>query len=178
VRAPRLDLPLMDLELLDALLADDRESVARLAGYAVPREFPHGLGTDDVPDTAAFVRFRRDQLRQDPARYPWSVRAMVLRAEMRMVGYVNFHGAPGINDLGAPDAVELGWTVFTADRGRGYATEAATALMDWATSSYGIRRFISATTPQNTASLRVHEKLGFALTGQVVDGEVIFELHR
>jgi RimJ/RimL family protein N-acetyltransferase len=37
---------------------------------------------------------------------------------------------------------------------------------------------VSSTTPNNAPSLRVHDKLGFARTGQVVDGEIIFELRR
>lgn len=135
----------------------------------MPREFP-----DD--DQREFLRFRRGQLAADPDRLPWSVRAIVLRGERRMVGFVNFHGAPGVNDTGTAEALELGWTVFAPDRRRGYATETATALIDWARQTHGIRHFISSTTPDNAASLRVHEKLGFARTGQVVDGEVIFEL--
>jgi len=50
--------------------------------------------------------------------------------------------------------------------------------MDRARRTYGITRFISATTPDDAASLRVHEKLGFVRTGEVVDGELIFELRR
>ena len=171
VRSERLDLPLIGMALLDALVAGDRGAVDLLAAYAIPMAFPD-------PDTRSFLRFRRDQLAGDPERFPWSVRAIVLRAERRMVGYVNFHGRPGVNDVSVGDAAELGWTVFAAERGRGYATEVAVALMDWATRVHGVRRFISATTPENTASLRVHEKLGFARTGQVVDGEIIFELRR
>ncbi len=165
--------------LLDALIADDRAAVETLAPYAIPDDFPgHGDRIDGKGDLVGFLRFRREQLEKDPARYPWSVRAIVLRAERRMIGFVNFHGAPGINDVGAPDAVELGWSVFPSHRSRGYATETALALMDWAAEVHGIRRFISATTPDNAASLRVHEKLGFEQTGEIVDGEIIFELRR
>jgi RimJ/RimL family protein N-acetyltransferase len=103
---------------------------------------------------------------------------MVLREERRMIGFVNFHGPPGVNDVATPDAVELGWSVFPRDRRKGYATETALALMDWSTQIHGITRFISATTPDNAASLRVHEKLGFRRTGEIVDGEIIFELRR
>ena len=167
----RLDLPVLPLPLLEAFVGSDRAAVARLAEYAVPPDFPND-------GQRAFLRFRRDQLVADPARLPWSVRAMVLRSERRMVGYVNFHGAPGVNDTGTPDALELGWTVFGTDRARGYATEVALALMDWAVEAHGVRHFISSTTPDNIASLRVHEKLGFRRTGEVVDGEVIFSLRR
>jgi len=168
VRTERLDLVLMSKALLDALVADDRDAVARLAPYNVPDDFP----TDDQRE---FLRFRRDQLADDPARYPWSVRAIVLRGERRMVGFVNFHGAPGVNDRNEPGAVELGWTVFGAEQRRGYATETAVALMAWATREYGVRDFISSTTPENAASLRVHDKLGFRRTGEVIEGELIFE---
>jgi RimJ/RimL family protein N-acetyltransferase len=171
VRSDRLDLPLLDGELLDALIAKDRVAVRRLAPYRVPDAFP-----DD--DQREFLRFRRGQLTADPARYPWSVRAIVLRQANEMVGYVNFHGAPGVNDTNVDRALELGWTVFPSARKNGYATETAIALMAWATQTHGIRHFISSTTPENRASLRVHEKLGFARTGEFIEGEVIFELRR
>ncbi len=180
VRSKRLDLPLMPAPLLDALIADDRSAVARLAPYSIPDDFAADAGAsiDAKGELLRFLRLRREQLARDPARYPWSLRAIVLRADDRMVGFVNFHGAPGINDISAPDALELGWSVFPEHRRMGYATETAQALMKWATEVHGIRRFISATTPDNAPSLRVHEKLGFARTGEIVDGEIIFELRR
>ena len=171
VRSERLDLPLMEPDLLDALIDDHRAAVAGIVDYEIPTRFP-----DD--EQREFLRFRRGQLTADPARYPWSLRAIVLRAERRMVGYVNFHGAPGVNDTNTDRAVELGWTIFPADQRRGYATETAIALMSWATEEHGIRHFISSTTPENAASLRVHDKLGFARTGEFIDGEVIFDLRR
>lgn len=171
VRSERLDLPLMEPDLLDALIDDRRATVDATAGYHIPASFPDA-------EQREFLRFRRGQLLADPARYPWSLRAIVLRSEGRMVGYVNFHGAPGVNDTNTDRAVELGWTVFDADQKRGYATETALALMAWAAQEHGIRHFISSTTPENTASLRVHEKLGFARTGEFIDGEVIFDLRR
>jgi RimJ/RimL family protein N-acetyltransferase len=165
--------------LLDALIAGDRATVTKLAPYEIPEDFPGKVqAADPTAGMLGFLRFRRDQLERDPARYPWSLRAIVLREERRMVGFVNFHGPPGVNDVAAPDAVELGWSIFPRHQRTGFATETALALMDWATQVHGITRFISATTPDNAASLRVHEKLGFRRTGEIVDGEIIFELHR
>ncbi len=161
------------------MIRDDRQQIALLAPYEIPGAFPTHMGQGELMgDVVSFLRFRRDQLARDPARYPWSVRAIVLRSERRMVGFVNFHGPPGVNDVGAPAAVELGWSVFEGDRKRGFATETAVALMDWATREHGVTRFISSTTPENAASLRVHEKLGFVRTGEVIDGEIVFELTR
>lgn len=95
-----------------------------------------------------------------------------------MVGFANFHGPPGVNDLGMPGAAETGYTVFSAYRGRGLATEVAQAMMDWAAREHGIRHFVSGVTPDNAPSLRVNEKLGFVRTGDFLDGEIIFELKR
>ncbi|TMG52019.1 MAG: GNAT family N-acetyltransferase [Chloroflexi bacterium] len=168
MRSKRLDLVLMPVTLLDAIIEGDREKIEQLTRYRVPPSFP-GRALE-------LVRFRREQIGKDPARLPWLLRAMVLRSSRVMVGFVNFHGPPGVNDIEAAGAVELGWTVFPPHRRRGYATETARALMDWATAVHGIRCFVSSTTPDNVASLRVHEKLGFARTGQIVDGEIIFDL--
>jgi ribosomal-protein-alanine N-acetyltransferase len=161
----------MPIALLDALIAGDRPGIQALSGYRIPADYPNA-------GALKLVRYRRDQIANDPSWAPWSLRAIVLRASATMVGYVNFHGPPGVNDTATPNAVELGWTVFPSHRKKGYATETARALMDWAATEYGIRRFVSSTTPNNAPSLRVHDKLGFARTGQVVDGEIIFELRR
>ncbi len=161
----------MPLPLLDALIAGDRSAAGRLAGFRVPADFPNA-------GALKLVRYRRDQIANDASWAPWSLRAIVVRQTGAMVGYVNFHGPPGVNDTATPNAVELGWTVFPSHRKKGYATETARALMDWAATKHGIRRFVSSTRPDNMPSLRVHDKLGFARTGQVVDGEIIFELRR
>jgi RimJ/RimL family protein N-acetyltransferase len=158
----------MPLALLDAFVAGDSARARELADYAVPADFP-GMAVE-------VLDLRRIQLAADPARSPWSVRAMVRRDDRAMIGFVNFHGPPGVNDIEEAGAAELGWTVFPEHRRQGYATETARRLMDWAREEHGVRRFISSTTPDNGPSLRVHEKLGFRRTGQVVGGEIIFEL--
>lgn len=158
----------MPLPLLDAFVRGDPTQAGELIDYAIPADFPGAA--------AEVLEIRRIQLAADPARAPWSVRAMVRREDRVMIGFVNFHGPPGVNDIEADDAAELGWTVFPEHRRKGYATETARRLMDWARDEHGVRRFISSTTPDNAPSLRVHEKLGFRPTGQVVDGEIIFEL--
>jgi len=104
----------MPLALLDAYV-DGNESRAReLVDYSVPDEFPGAA--------AEVLELRRIQLAADPTRLPWSVRAIVRRDDRLMIGFVNFHGPPGVNDIEASDAAELGWTVFSEHRRHGYAT--------------------------------------------------------
>ncbi|NIJ12549.1 aminoglycoside 6'-N-acetyltransferase [Saccharomonospora amisosensis] len=56
--------------------------------------------------------------------------------------------------------VELGW-VFSPDvAGRGYATESARALLDYAFETLGAHRAIAQLHPDNTASARLCDRLG------------------
>ena len=87
-----------------------------------------------------------------------------------VVGHVDFHGPPWM--VGRAD---IGYSIFAARRRRGYATEAAQALVDWAFTQDQAQVFASVM-PTNTASLRVVEKLGFAQVGEQIDDEDGLEL--
>ena len=172
VRSARLDLVLFSPALMDAIVAGDRARAQALAPFGMPGDLFPG-----PPDTAEYYAFRRDQVRRDPSWAPWSQRAIVLRERNALVGVTTFHGPPGVNDTGTPGAAELGYEVFESERGKGFATEAARAMIGWAHAAHGVTHFISGVAPDNAASLRVIAKLGFVATGQIVDGELIFELH-
>jgi RimJ/RimL family protein N-acetyltransferase len=172
IRSPRLDLVLLSPLLMDAIAAGDRRAGQALAGFVLAAEFFSG-----DPEDVAYFGMRRDQVLRDASWAPWSQRAIVSRAQNAMVGTATFHGPPGVNDTSTPGAAEVGYEVFPAYRGRGFATEAGRALIDWARREHGVTHFVSGVAPENLASLRVSEKLGFVPTGQIVDGELIFELH-
>jgi RimJ/RimL family protein N-acetyltransferase len=55
---------------------------------------------------------------------------------------------------------EVGWGIIPDHWGRGYATEAATASIDWAFGNLGWTDVIHAIHPDNAASIAVAEKLG------------------
>ncbi|MFI4853623.1 MAG: GNAT family N-acetyltransferase [Phycisphaerales bacterium JB065] len=63
---------------------------------------------------------------------------------------------------------ELGYRLCRSAWGKGYATEAATALLHWALGNEGprLREVIAVTYPQNLASQRVLLKSGFRHEGQ------------
>jgi ribosomal-protein-alanine N-acetyltransferase len=67
---------------------------------------------------------------------------------------------------GPPDEPELAFELLRAAQGRGYATEAAGAVLDWACEA-GFRRVRAGVRDWNTASRRVLQKLGFRETGRV-----------
>ncbi|MEO8623090.1 MAG: GNAT family N-acetyltransferase [bacterium] len=73
------------------------------------------------------------------------------------VGYTNSAGWPGF---------ELGWTIVPEFQGRGYATEAAQLLLQYAFDALDQPHVISLIHPDNTPSRRVAEKLGQSIEGE------------
>lgn len=63
------------------------------------------------------------------------------------------------------EMVEIRYGVTPAYWGRGFAQEAARAVMSWAAIERGARRFIAETEKTNVRSGRVLEKLGFRASG-------------
>jgi RimJ/RimL family protein N-acetyltransferase len=58
------------------------------------------------------------------------------------------------------ECLEIGWIMHPDYAGRGYATEAATALLDFAFRTVGAHRVIANLDPANDASVRVCHRLG------------------
>lgn len=63
-------------------------------------------------------------------------------------------------ELGDSSELELGWTLERAAWGHGFATEAASAIGDWAFRELEPERLISLIHPDNVRSLRVAQKIG------------------
>jgi RimJ/RimL family protein N-acetyltransferase len=55
---------------------------------------------------------------------------------------------------------EIGWGLCSFAHGRGYATEAAAAAIDWAIDALGWNEFIHCIDPSNHRSIMVAERLG------------------
>lgn len=154
-------------ETLVALLAGDPAGASRVQRRELTPEF-----LDSVDDF--FLRVQLERMSANPAGRGWCARTMALGGSGELVGHCGFHGPPA--DVGR---AEIGYTVLPRHRGRGYATEAAGALLAWA-GREGVRTVFAAVAPHNAPSLRVVEKLGFRRTGVQVDEidgeELVFEL--
>jgi RimJ/RimL family protein N-acetyltransferase len=66
---------------------------------------------------------------------------------------------------------ELAWTVAARHQRRGYAREAAGAMVTWLRSC-GVDRFVAHVHPEHRASIGVARALGLVPTATVVDGEI------
>lgn len=60
---------------------------------------------------------------------------------------------------------EVGWALLRETWGKGYATEAATAAMDWAFDHLGWTDIIHSIAPDNVGSQQVARRLGSTLRG-------------
>ncbi|MBO8193967.1 GNAT family N-acetyltransferase [Streptomyces oryzae] len=70
-------------------------------------------------------------------------------------------GRCGLNYWEVFDEVEAGWTFRRACWGRGYATEAARAVVDWGFARLDVDHLTAMIVHGNAASVRVAERLGF-----------------
>jgi RimJ/RimL family protein N-acetyltransferase len=73
-------------------------------------------------------------------------------------GFATFHRELGDYSFDAP---EQGWALTPAMHGKGYATEAAQAMLRWAEQHFRRTDFVCMIAPENAPSLRVAEKLGY-----------------
>ena len=167
ILTPRLELvPLMPAAI-DAIV----DGTADRAGLSVPEGWP------DAHDDA-FLRHQRVKLAADSSSAQWR-RAVVLPGTepvRAMAGHAGFHGPPGVNGSSTAGALEVGYKIFPAYRGRGYAVEAVEALIAWADREHGIRQFLASVAPDNAPSLAVLARLGFARVGEQWDEEDGLEL--
>ncbi len=164
---PRLRLILLPADAIRGLLGGDRAGAAGLLGLSLPAEFP--AGPDDV-----FLQVQLRRMEDDPGGRGWCVRAMVRAEDSAVIGHCGFHGPPK-----AVGRAEIGYTVFQKFRSRGYATEAAQGLIQWARHR-GERKVFASVAPTNGPSLAVLNKLGFRHIGEhmdAIDGrELVFVL--
>jgi RimJ/RimL family protein N-acetyltransferase len=81
-----------------------------------------------------------------------------LRQEAFLIGTVGTH-------LRAADELEIGYWFVSSVRGQGIATEAADAVVRLVSTAFPNRRIVAECRPQNEASWRLLEKIGFRADG-------------
>ena len=69
-------------------------------------------------------------------------------------------GICGLLKRDALDDVDIGFALLEKFRGRGFAYEAAAAVMEYSRSALGLKRIVAITSPDNEASIHVLQKIG------------------
>ena len=101
------------------------------------------------------------RLAQEPERVRHQF-AVALRSSGILIGTARVH-------VDVPDDHQgsVGYALWHEHWGRGLATEAATAMLDLGFGRLGLHRIEATIEPDNTASVRVAEKLGMRLEGRM-----------
>jgi RimJ/RimL family protein N-acetyltransferase len=72
----------------------------------------------------------------------------------------------------------IAWVIGSRWQGRGYATEAAQAVVQWLLENLDVDAVVAHIHPEHVASERVAAHAGLTVTGEVVDGERVWRLSR
>lgn len=168
ILAERLALIAATVELLSAEMenfAVFREKV----GAEVPAGWP-----PDLYDRPA-QEWMHGYLLKNPDAAGWGLWYILLRGQPEtLIGTCGYKGKPSTDGT-----VEIGYSVLPKYQRKGYAAEAARALVDRAFDYTEVSRVIAETFPELTPSIRVLEKNGFVLTGAGSEPGVLrFELSR
>jgi [ribosomal protein S5]-alanine N-acetyltransferase len=140
----------------------DSEPMCRVFSDPEVMRFGDGVQTEE------WVRdWLRTCLQRYYATWGFGPYAVVERRTKDVIGYCGLFFFP---DAGGQPEIEIGYRFSRASWGHGYATEAATAVRDFAFGTLGIKRLIAMIDPANTSSVRVAQKLGMRY-----EKEVMFE---
>jgi ribosomal-protein-alanine N-acetyltransferase len=157
IHTARLDLIVAAKEQLRAELEGPSALAASLA-CEVPVSWPPEFYDADA------VRYSLGWLLEHPSESEWGFYYFIERAptgtRATVVGAGGFKGPPD-----AEGVVELGYSIVTERRRRGYATEAVRGMLTFAFSSPRVTTVVGQTLTSLPASIGVLEKAGFAFVG-------------
>ena len=124
-------------------------------------EWKQYIGDKNVTTLAA----ARDYIESGPCtsyrRYGFGLWAMQRKSDAELVGMCGLIKRDTLAD------VDLGFALLARHAGKGYAQEAAAATLAYARDTLGLARVVAITTPDNTRSARVVERLGMRRSGTV-----------
>ncbi len=156
IHSPRLRLLALTLDQLKQYLHSPHDLAVEL-GFALAQVDPAG------PVQRA-INIKISKMAQAPrSDHLWyTYWLIVLHQAPYGAGLIGFKGIP--NPLGE---AEIGYGIEPAYQGKGYMTEAARLLVEWAFQSGRCQAVLAETLPDNLPSQRVLQKVGMRQYGKV-----------
>jgi RimJ/RimL family protein N-acetyltransferase len=112
------------------------------------------------------LEYTLDILKSGKVSSEWSSYFFIHRADKALIGLGGYKGAPDENG-----SVEIGYGVAPAYRGKGYATEAAEALIQSAFAYPDVQMVCAHTLAETNASGSILSKLGMNKVAEINDPE-------
>ena len=98
---------------------------------------------------------------------PWQCGfAVIHKIDNMLIGMCGFPGPPDANGI-----AEIAYGIAPSYQGKGYATEAAAAMIQFASEDPRVKGICAHTLAETNGSTRVLQKCGFIKTGDAVDPE-------
>lgn len=124
-----------------------------------PLVMEHFPSTQDFAATQTLI----DNINQHYKKFDYSLYAIETKDTSEFIGFVGLiqpsFKIPNFIPKGLP-IVEIGWRLSSQHWGKGYATEAAKAVLHYAFTELKLNEIISFTAVANTKSRHVMEKIG------------------
>ncbi len=141
---------------------EDLDGIAAVNAQPEVMRHIHGGRTLDRAETAE----RLATYRRHWDEYGFGLYAVELRETGELAGFTGLAVPTFLPEI--MPAVEIGWRLGQAHWGRGFATEAARAVVAHTRAELGLRRLVSIHVVGNEASARVMVKLGMSLERETV----------
>ena len=154
--------------LLRGWRAEDRAPFAEMNADPAVREYFRSVLSRDESDSQA------DWIEAEFSERRFGLWVIEIPGVSPFAGFTGL-SVPGFEASFTP-CVEIAWRLAREHWGRGYATEAARAAVEFGFTQAGLDEIVSFAVPANTRSIRVMEKLGMKFSGEF-DHPLVAEGH-
>lgn len=122
-----------------------------------------GIRDQFLSASSDFIKSIENGREAEPWRFGFGV---IHRNDNILIGMGGFPGPPDSDGV-----AEIAYGIAPAYQGKGYATEVANALIEFASRDKSVRLLCAHTLAETNASTRILEKCGFKKVGETVDPE-------
>ncbi|TCM67288.1 RimJ/RimL family protein N-acetyltransferase [Acinetobacter calcoaceticus] len=133
----------------------------------IAADYPHFAALNADPEVMRYFPKPLDQQQSDQLadlcqdyilKQGWGFWSVALKDSNQCIGFVGLHAQP--SQFSFSPCVEIGWRLAKAYWGLGYATEAASASLDFAFEHLQLEQVVAFTAAQNLPSEKVMQRLG------------------
>ncbi|XQY90094.1 GNAT family N-acetyltransferase [Metabacillus sp. HB246100] len=136
-------------EMMEQLLCD-RSKFINEVPFEVADEFP-------LEVYQQFFPYKVERFKKYPHENEWEG-IIVLKEENKIIGDMGFKGGPDHAGV-----LDIGYSIVPEYRGRGFATEMGKEMVRWGFKDENVKTIIATSNPENIASKKVLEKIGFQI---------------